>query len=184
METAFPSAGGPYGGLPGPSHIGRIPHGVDLRLVARRQKYAIYLVLAAILNWFLTAFMSVRFGPIIAVLGGFLMIAIQLLLVVGVVLMLSATRTHVAVIVVCAILMFAPCVNLIVLLFVNQGVTRTLRRAGIRVGFMGARDEDAERAMDPMLCRVCGYNLTGNVSGRCPECGTLLPRATPVVPRD
>src|ERR1043166_5600360 len=21
-------------------------------------------------------------------------------------------------------------------------------------------------------CRVCGYNLTGNVSGRCPECGT------------
>ena len=22
------------------------------------------------------------------------------------------------------------------------------------------------------LCRSCGYNLTGNVSGRCPECGT------------
>jgi len=21
-------------------------------------------------------------------------------------------------------------------------------------------------------CRICGYNLTGNVSGRCPECGT------------
>lgn len=21
-------------------------------------------------------------------------------------------------------------------------------------------------------CRKCGYNLTGNVSGRCPECGT------------
>ncbi|QDV91085.1 hypothetical protein RAS2_21750 [Phycisphaerae bacterium RAS2] len=23
-------------------------------------------------------------------------------------------------------------------------------------------------------CRVCGYNLAGNVSGRCPECGTLV----------
>ena len=23
-------------------------------------------------------------------------------------------------------------------------------------------------------CRQCGYNLTGNVSGRCPECGLLL----------
>jgi hypothetical protein len=23
-------------------------------------------------------------------------------------------------------------------------------------------------------CRVCGYNLTGNVSGRCPECGTTV----------
>ncbi|MCH8805988.1 MAG: hypothetical protein IH986_07860 [Planctomycetes bacterium] len=21
-------------------------------------------------------------------------------------------------------------------------------------------------------CRQCGYNLTGNVSGRCPECGS------------
>ena len=23
-------------------------------------------------------------------------------------------------------------------------------------------------------CRSCGYDLTGNLSGRCPECGTLL----------
>jgi hypothetical protein len=23
-------------------------------------------------------------------------------------------------------------------------------------------------------CRVCGYNLTGNISGRCPECGTAI----------
>ena len=26
------------------------------------------------------------------------------------------------------------------------------------------------------LCKVCGYNLTGNVSGICPECGTVIPR--------
>ena len=24
-------------------------------------------------------------------------------------------------------------------------------------------------------CRNCGYNLTGNVSGRCPECGLTIP---------
>ena len=24
-------------------------------------------------------------------------------------------------------------------------------------------------------CVVCGYNLTGNVSGKCPECGTVIP---------
>jgi hypothetical protein len=25
-------------------------------------------------------------------------------------------------------------------------------------------------------CQKCGYDLTGNVSGVCPECGTALPR--------
>jgi hypothetical protein len=24
-------------------------------------------------------------------------------------------------------------------------------------------------------CHTCGYNLTGNVTGRCPECGQLIP---------
>jgi hypothetical protein len=31
----------------------------------------------------------------------------------------------------------------------------------------------------PGHCRRCGYNLTGNVSGRCPECGTRLTECTP-----
>ncbi len=29
--------------------------------------------------------------------------------------------------------------------------------------------------LGPHMCRVCGYNLTGNVSGICPECGTPIP---------
>ena len=34
-------------------------------------------------------------------------------------------------------------------------------------------------------CRACGYDLTGNVSGRCPECGTSAdaPRAASQKPR-
>ena len=31
----------------------------------------------------------------------------------------------------------------------------------------------------PAGCCPCGYNLTGNVSGRCPECGRLVPAAEP-----
>jgi hypothetical protein len=27
-------------------------------------------------------------------------------------------------------------------------------------------------------CRTCGYNLTGNVSGRCPECGEVIERTS------
>ncbi len=31
------------------------------------------------------------------------------------------------------------------------------------------------RRIRPGHCR-CGYDLTGNVSGKCPECGTAVPR--------
>jgi hypothetical protein len=30
----------------------------------------------------------------------------------------------------------------------------------------------------PSFCRRCGYNLTGNVSGRCSECGESTDKAT------
>jgi hypothetical protein len=30
------------------------------------------------------------------------------------------------------------------------------------------------RRRPPGHCRICGYNLTGNVSGVCPECGTSV----------
>jgi hypothetical protein len=32
------------------------------------------------------------------------------------------------------------------------------------------------RRIPPGHCEHCGYNLTGNVSGRCPECGTAIKR--------
>ena len=33
----------------------------------------------------------------------------------------------------------------------------------------------AKPAMNRSKCSNCGYNLTGNLSGVCPECGTKLP---------
>lgn len=39
--------------------------------------------------------------------------------------------------------------------------------AGAVVGFVSRRS----RQTVPGMCRGCGYNLHGNVSGRCPECG-------------
>lgn len=38
----------------------------------------------------------------------------------------------------------------------------------------GLRLRMLERKPDPSVCWVCEYNLTGNVSGVCPECGTAL----------
>ena len=35
---------------------------------------------------------------------------------------------------------------------------------------------DSLRVYDPGCCQTCGYNLTGNLSGICPECGTPIAR--------
>ena len=41
---------------------------------------------------------------------------------------------------------------------------------GIRCGLVQWR----HRHITPAHCRRCGYDLTGNVSGRCPECGEAV----------
>jgi hypothetical protein len=54
------------------------------------------------------------------------------------------------------------------------GLRRRCKACGAR--FLGG---SAARA-DPM-CGQCGYNLTGNTSGVCPECGWQLPRIMQVL---
>lgn len=39
-----------------------------------------------------------------------------------------------------------------------------------------ARRLYARRRRRPGACRRCGYDLTGNASGRCPECGQTIGR--------
>lgn len=39
--------------------------------------------------------------------------------------------------------------------------------------------ERHNRRIPPWYCKSCGYNLTGNRSGVCPECGSVVPQAAP-----
>ena len=41
----------------------------------------------------------------------------------------------------------------------------------VPTAFLFYRDR---RRAGPSRCRACGYDLTGNVSGRCPECGAAM----------
>jgi hypothetical protein len=153
----------------------------DIRKLAQRQRWMIWLILVSILTQCSPMFMVpgsvtlVAPGSLVFVLLTALQMAIYVCMIVGVVLMLAARGAHVLLIGLCGILMIAPCINLMVLLLVNMSATRTLRRAGIRVGLMGADPEEVERMVNPDLCNECGYNLTGNVSGHCPECGAVVP---------
>ncbi|MDO8630091.1 MAG: hypothetical protein Q7R41_06315 [Phycisphaerales bacterium] len=147
----------------------------DLRKLARRQRWLIWLVALSLLSQVLLRLPLGQFAFVMRWIVIVVQLLITLLIVVGVVRALISQGNHPVIIVLSGVLMLAPCANLFVLLFVNRSVTRTLRRAGVRVGFWGAKPEDVERALNPMLCRACGYDLTGNVSGRCPECGAEVP---------
>ena len=134
----------------------------------------LWLVLITIASFFIPVLPLGQYGMIIAVAIGLLALVTHFLMVVGVVLLLAAQGNHFLMIIVCGILMLVPQVNLLLLLFVNMSITRTLRRAGLHVGLMGAKDEEVERIVNPELCTGCGYNLTGNVSGYCTECGRTI----------
>lgn len=45
-----------------------------------------------------------------------------------------------------------------------------------RLIYTGLRWSSVE--MDSRCCESCGYNLTGNISGVCPECGVMVPLKT------
>lgn len=74
-----------------------------------------------------------------------------------------------------AVCMAIPVVNMIVLLSANADAISLLRRAGLRVGFWGVSAKNYNRRFSPWLCHWCDYDLTGNRSGVCSECGNKIP---------
>lgn len=45
---------------------------------------------------------------------------------------------------------------------------------GVLIGYLSRRLDQPRRWAAEGKCTTCGYDLTGNVSGTCPECGTKL----------
>jgi hypothetical protein len=146
----------------------------DLRKLAQHQRWLIWLVLVALVSQVLPALPWGGYETAVGIFVVVLWLITYLLMIAGVVLVLTAQGNHLLMIIVCGFLMLAPCANLFLLLLVNMSATRTLRRAGLHVGFMGVKPEEIERVVNPDLCSHCGYNLTGNVSGFCTECGRPL----------
>ena len=147
----------------------------DIKRLAARQRWLLWLAVVAIALQFAPLLVGLgRSGMWIALAAMALQLVMYVVLIVGVVLLLVAQGNHIAMVIACGILMLAPCGNLLVLLLVNMSVTRTLRRAGLRVGLLGVDPKEVERIINPGLCSSCGYDLTGNTSGVCPECGVAI----------
>ncbi|MCG3137771.1 MAG: hypothetical protein HJJLKODD_01621 [Phycisphaerae bacterium] len=142
----------------------------DLRALAHRQRQLLWMILFAFIIQFVPFFID-QFSGYVQIGVGIFTLAVLVLTIVGVARMLAAMGTHGAWIVVAIIMMLAPCANLLVLLVINSRATGALQRAGLKVGFMGVRDEDVVRLLSANRCHGCGYLLIGNVSNVCPECG-------------
>ncbi|MCH8253158.1 MAG: hypothetical protein IID36_11960 [Planctomycetes bacterium] len=149
----------------------------DIEKLAARSRWLLWLVVVVIALQFTPLLVGEGFGfnsMWIALAAMAVHLVMSVVLIVGVVLLLVAQGNHILMVIACGILMVAPCGNLLVLLLVNMSVTRTLRRAGLRVGLLGVDPKEVERIINPGLCSSCGYDLTGNTSGVCPECGKEL----------
>jgi len=71
--------------------------------------------------------------------------------------------------------MLLPIINLVALWLVNQAACAALRRGGLRVGAIGVHPDDLSKIGDITgHCTNCWYDLTGNESGYCPECGRRI----------
>jgi len=147
-----------------------IAQSVDLRAVARWQRTLLWFVLGLLL------LNGLSVAPIAApawVAGAWLIasIVVQVSAIVCVLQLQVGLRIGVGARILTGVLMFAPCINLLVLLSVNARATHALKKAGLKVGLLGVNPAEAERVLSPELCSACGYQLAGNVTGACPECG-------------
>lgn len=67
-----------------------------------------------------------------------------------------------------------PLLGLIMLLIISDKASKELKRAGLKVGFMGVPKSEWHK-LKPGHCRSCGYDLQGlEIQNQCPECGQLL----------
>lgn len=71
----------------------------------------------------------------------------------------------------CAIL---PVIGAITMLAMSARISAFFRDTPVKFDWLGPDIESARRAQNPSLCPGCGYDLTGNVSGRCSECGRTV----------
>lgn len=147
---------------------------IDLLAVARTQR-TLLIALPFVLG--LQAFCAAMpFLRVFQVSPIILAIAASLAMAGGMLALCLALQSSPGAIAAAAILGWIPIIGLLAFLLVNSDATRALRKAGLSVGIFGVGTQAVRNKLDPRYCNECGYDLTGNASGTCPECGRKIAR--------
>ena len=112
----------------------------QLRSVARYQQWVIYALLVNIILNVLAMTVRTPDQPVVPLIIGVCAIGIAIFTAVAIFL-LSRALGHPVSGAFRALLMFVPCISLIVLLMTNQQATTFLTQNGVKVGFMGANPD-------------------------------------------
>ncbi|MCB9849617.1 MAG: hypothetical protein H6817_02815 [Phycisphaerales bacterium] len=155
------------------------PTDMDLLRIAKRQRLLLWCILIQVLSlcvmpYGLGVYAPMKSGIGVAIAFQSLRFGIQICVAIVVVMLMAALKRNIIWRILYIFLVLVPFLNLLLLVTINAQATCALRDAGIRVGFMGADLEVVRRRMYAHLCNQCGYDLTGNQSGICPECGTAI----------
>ncbi|MBS0198025.1 MAG: hypothetical protein JSR77_14810 [Planctomycetes bacterium] len=86
-----------------------------------------------------------------------------------------ATGTNIVVAIIGGLLMFFPCLGLLLMALANQRATRILTDNGAKVGFMGVQPDQMHMLIEG-ACPKCGYDIRGLPEPTCPECGAAIAR--------
>lgn len=159
-----------------PSRIREALGGIDPVAVARWQKATLWAVLAGLIFNFFTCVGAGFIGATprdawLAFMPALAFLLIAAALIYFAVRLSRSMGTSIAVLVFEALFILIPWVNLLILLIEVRRATRILDQFGVKTGLMGAALDEVRRKSGDVSCDQCGYDLTGNVSGRCPECG-------------
>ena len=107
-----------------------------IRRIARGQRMMVWAVLG---QWFASAVSVASDSVALKGVMSLAAIACMVMAIVGAVRLSRALGSHVVTTVLVAILMIVPLINLVTMLVLSMRATRALRKAGVRVGLMGAK---------------------------------------------
>jgi uncharacterized membrane protein len=111
-----------------------------LRRVAKYQRWVLFALLANIVSYVIFMMGSIAGHEGISRLAGIVFLLSAVFAMVAIFLLAQAIYNTVVALI-CAVVMFIPCIAFITLAIVNSKATSYLQAHGVKVGFMGANPE-------------------------------------------
>lgn len=153
-----------------------VVHGVDLWRMARGQRFAnaCFLLILLVFGIF---YLCMRFGLLHEVLGlvlGVTLLTLHVCLA-GAFSDVWGAHNQKGGVDAPDFVTALPGINVVAIILANIVAARSFHRGGLPWRLFGWSERRLVDTFARAFCHNCGYNLTGNVSGRCPECGADVP---------